>query len=148
MKRRSFLQAIAGFMGAAIVPNTTAKALEKIKVSGMYGYLPCDKSIISKKKYDKLFISILTIDDFGAKETKLLKHSGLSSVIRHLTWHEPSDIFPNVAEEGYAFYFTPKTYQGLPLDENTISRLEGCYIFNGYKWGQLLPLSNNACEEI
>jgi hypothetical protein len=134
MKRRGFLQSLAGFVGLAVAPTLPAKQKPTIinPEPGIY----VDGKKVTLGKFDHL-----TVDHFGAANTKSLARVPGPAFFTGMTWYPPSDYFPDVAEEGDAFYFTPKTYLGYPLDEKTKDRLECCYIFTTNGWRPILGIS-------
>lgn len=148
MKRRGFLQSLVGFVGVALAPAIPAKEKAKIVNAkpGIYETGIVDNCFSSQFDY-------LTIDHFGAKDTLKLSETTLctkagdvtKSYIDHMvtgiTWISPADWFPQEAIEGHAFYFTPKTYLGYQLDQETIGRLECCYIFTDTGWRPFIGLS-------
>lgn len=144
MKRRGFLQSLVGFVGVGLAPTIPAKEQKPLP--------PINVSECTTKTAEPKF-SHLTIDHFGAKDTTTIPQSTLctksgdvtKSYIDHMvtgvTWLSPADWFPQEAIHGHAFYFTPDTYHGYQLDQKTIDRLEGYYIFTDTGWCQFIGLS-------
>ena len=134
MKRRGFLQSLAGFVGLAVAPTLPAKQKE---LSPPINVSECvTKTTIYSDSFDHL-----TVDHFGAANTKSLARVPGPAFFTGMTWYPPSEYFPDVAEEVDSFYFTPKTYLGYPLDEKTKDRLECCYIFTTNGWRPILGIS-------
>ncbi len=147
MKRRSFLQSLAGLVGLAIAPNVPAKQKPTIVnpepgvyINGKKVGLPINVSDAVTKTTATDF-SHLTIDHFGAANTKSLTRIPGPTFFTGMTWYPPSEYFPDTAEEGDAFYFTPKTYLGYEIDEKTKDALECCYIYTANGWCPFMGVS-------
>lgn len=134
MKRRSFLQSLAGFVGFAITSVVSAKEKQLLT--------PIDLGPITPKPYiEARPFDYLTIDDFGAANTKSLTRIPGPAFFTGMTWYPPAEYFPDAAEEGDAFYFTPKTYLGYEIDEKTKYALECCYIYTPNGWCPFMGVS-------
>lgn len=125
MKRRGFLQSLAGFVGLAIAPTLPAKTKPTI--------VNLPPQIIETGIVDNSFNQFdhLTIDHFGAGNTKSLESK---DYIPGMTWYSSSEYFPPEATTGDAFYFQPNQYHGYQLDDKTKNRLTGAYVFVNDKW--------------
>lgn len=157
MKRRGFLQSLAGLIGLASAPSIPAKqkptivnAEPGIYVNGKKVEPPINVSDATTKTSESNF-SHLTIKDFGAWNTKCLSVDSLTPdghltkryidrMITGINWLPSDGLFPTKAMVGDAFNFEPKTYRTYPLDQLTISRLEGGYIFNGVTWQHFIGM--------
>ena len=154
MKRRGFLQSLAGLVGVAVAPTLPAKtkstivnAKPGVYINGKKVEPPINAGPATIKTSATDF-GWLTIDDFGAKDTinlglenvKLIR-SDVDSLILGTNWKAPASLFPNEATFGDAFFFQPRTYRTYPLDQATIGRLEGCYIYTETGWKQFLGLA-------
>ncbi len=135
MKRRSFLQSLAGFVGLAVAPTLPAKTKELPTPINISDFTP--KPYFGSRMFDHL-----TIDHFGASDTKTLSQLDKLDLYTGLTWYSSAEYFPPIANKGDAFYFDPKQYHGYTLDEKAKRRLDGGYVFNGTKW--LLIATNNS----
>lgn len=143
MKRRGFLQSLAGLVGLVAAPTIQAKQKE---------LLPPVNVSDAATKTSKPYFSHLTIDDFGAKDTKCLPASSLCPdgyvtkryvdlMTTGINYKPPAALFPNEAIVGDAFLFEPKTYRTYPLDRETITRLEGSYIYTESGWRHLIGIA-------
>lgn len=147
MKRRGFLQSLAGLISLAAAPSITAKQKSTIVNAEPGVYInskkvepPINVSDATTKTSEPNF-SHLTVDHFGASNTKSLTRIPGPAFFTGMTWYPPSEYFPDVAEEGDAFYFTPKTYLGYTLDQKTKDRLECCYIYTTNGWRPIIGIS-------
>lgn len=147
MKRRSFIQSLVGLVGLAVGPTVTAKQKRTIVnpepgvyVNGKKVSLPINVSDATTKTSTPDF-SHLTIDDFGAADTKSLTKTPKPAFFTGMRWYPPGEYFPDTAEEGDAFYFTPKTYLGYEIDEKTKDALECCYIYTTNGWCPFIGVS-------
>lgn len=145
MKRRGFLQTLAGLAGLTVAPIVPAKQKELLPPVNV-------RDAVTKVSPFPGPFGHLTIDDFGAKNTKCLSvdslcqngyvtKSYIDRMVTGIDWKPPAALFPSEALVGDAFLFEPKTYRTLPLDRITIERLEGCYIYSESGWRQLLGLA-------
>lgn len=134
MKRRGFLQSLAGLIGLVAAPSIPAKQKPTIINAEPGVYINGKK--ITLGKFDHL-----TIDHFGASNTKSLTKIPGPAFFTGMTWYPPAEYFPDAAEEGDAFYFNPKTYLGYTLDQKTKDRLECCYIYTTNGWRPIIGIS-------
>jgi len=140
MKRRGFLQALAGFVGFAITPTISAKE-KQLPIPINLGSITPKPYIEFNREYINIWEKPLTIDHFGASNTKSLTKTPKPAFFTGMRWYPPGEYFPDTAEEGDAFYFTPKTYHGYEIDEKTKDALECCYIYTANGWCPFIGVS-------
>ncbi len=134
MKRRGFLQSLAGLIGIAVTPVAIAK--QKPTIVNLPPQI-IETGIIENEHVSNF--DYLTIDHFGAANTKSLKSE---NSIPGMTWYYSPEYFPPEANTGDAFYFQPNQYHGYQLDDQTKYRLTGGYVFVNDKWC-LIATSNS-----
>lgn len=123
MKRRGFLQSLAGLIGVSIAPNVISKPINKRGETSVIQYI------------DELPFYKLSIDNFGAKDTiDLYPNISTSHLESGMYFYEQSNLFPKEAHIGYVFYFNPETYRTYPLDDKTKDYLHGSYIYTKSGW--------------
>lgn len=146
MKRRGFLQSLAGFVGLAVAPTLPAKQKPTI--------VNLPPQIIETGIIENEHVSIfdyLTIDHFGAKDTvdvtpkdNVVTKTYIDTVtVGQMEFHSPNWFFPKNAVPGYTFLFNPETYRTYPLDDVTKNRLHGLYIYTNTNGWALIAASNS-----
>ena len=127
MKRRSFLQTLAGFISVSIAPNIPAKEIYP------RGQTPVLQHI------DESPFHLLTIDNFGAKDTLDITDYNHNDdmLFDDISWVTATDWFPKEAKKGHVFYFDPTHYNGVILPEEIRYGLTGSYIYIDSHWAKI-----------